>query len=95
VERHGENPDRGSGEPLPGEDDAPGAAGARFDEELLEEGSGVPFANALDAGDPGAPDAALGGGESAPVTARQSAAGSGVRVEELRDRGSDYDADLE
>ena len=69
------------------------AATAPLDEELLGPGSGLPLTDALDTGDPGAPDAALGGGEEGPVTARQSAAGSGVRVEELRDRGSDYERD--
>lgn len=66
-----------------------------LDEELLEEGGKVPFADALDTGDDGAPDEALGpeSREATPVSARQSAAGSGVKVEELRDRGEDYERD--
>lgn len=66
-----------------------------LDEELLEEGGGVPRGDALDTGDAGAPDEALGrdSRETGPVTARQSAAGSGVKVEELRDRGEDYEED--
>jgi hypothetical protein len=85
--------DRGSGLPAEGEDDTHAATAAGLDEELLQEGAGVPFAVALDGGDPGAPDETYGAGRGAsgegPVTARQSAAGSDVRVEELRDRGAD------
>jgi hypothetical protein len=95
VEHRGENPDRGSGEPVESEPDAEAAGRAPLDEELLGRGSGLPLTDALDTGDPGAPDAALGGGDDAPVTARQSAAGSGVRVGELRDRGSDYERDFD
>ena len=85
--------DRGSGEPAPSEDDAR-LAGAGLDEELLQEGTGVPYADALDTGDPGAPAETFGRDREAagdgPVTARQSAAGSDVRVERLRDRGADH-----
>lgn len=88
--------DRGSGLPLESEQDAAAGARAELDEELLEEGAGVPFADALDTGDPGAPDRALGANEEGgtpPVTARQSNADSDVRAEDLRDRGTDYAAD--
>jgi hypothetical protein len=85
--------DRDSGLPLESEQDAAAGARAELDEELLEEGTGVPFADALDTGDRGAPDRALGAdpeGETPPVTARQSNADSDVRAEDLLDRGTDY-----
>ena len=85
--------DRGSGLPAEGEDDAGAAVRAELDDDLLEQGTGLPFVDAIDTGDPGAPDRALGSdaeGGTPPVTARQSNADSDVRAEDLRDRGSDF-----
>jgi hypothetical protein len=91
MEHHGENPDRGGAEPVESEQDADAGARAPLDAELLEEGTGVPFADALDTGDPGGPGDALGTSRSgpAPATAGQTAAGSGVRVAGLRDGDDD------
>jgi hypothetical protein len=88
--------DRGSGLPLESEQDAAAGARAELDQELLQDGTGLPFVDALDTGDPGAPDRGLGAsgeGSGAPVTARQSNADSDVRAEQLRDRGTDIAAD--
>jgi hypothetical protein len=85
--------DRGSGLPTESEDDARAAVRAELDEGVLEEGTGLPFVDAIDTGDPGAPDRAVGADEEGgtpPVTARQSNADSDVRAEDLRDRGTDY-----
>ena len=89
MEHRGENPDRGGAEPVESEQDAEAGARAPLDPELLEEGTAVPFVDALDTGDPGAPSGALGSSrsETAPATAGQAAAGSGVRVADLRDAG--------
>jgi hypothetical protein len=85
--------DRGSGLPAESEDDARAAVRLEFHDDLLEQGTGLPFVDALDTGDPGAPDRALGAGAEGgtpPVTARQSNADSDVRTEDLRDRGADF-----
>src|SRR4051812_10221891 len=85
--------DRGSGLPTESEDDARAAVRTELDEDLLAQGTGLPFVDAIDTGDRGAPDRARGaGGEGGtpPVTARQSNADSDVRAEDLRDRGADY-----
>src|SRR5215213_3787690 len=84
--------DRGSGLPTESEDDARVAVRTELDDELLEQGTGLPFVDAIDSGDPGAPDRVLGAdaeGGTPPVTARQSNAGSDVRVEDLRGRRAD------
>jgi hypothetical protein len=93
VDDRTESSDRGSAEPVESARDGEAAARPPLDPELLQEGSGVPFADALDTGDDGAPAAALGGSrsDSPPVTAGQAAAGSGVRPAALRDRESDSD----
>jgi hypothetical protein len=89
VEHHGEKPDRAvrsrsraSRTPRP----APALPSTRS---CSRRGPGVPFVDALDTGDPGAPSGALGSSrsEAAPATAGQAAAGSGVRVADLRDAG--------
>jgi hypothetical protein len=85
--------DRGSGLPAESEDDARAAVRAELDDDLLERGTGLPFVDALDTGDPGAPDGALRAeaeGGTPPVTARQSNAESDVRAEDLRDRGTHF-----
>jgi hypothetical protein len=85
--------DRGSGLPAESEDDARAAVRPEFDDELLEQGTGLHFVDALDTGDPGAPDRALGAGAEGgtpPVTARQTNPDSDVRAEDLRDRGADF-----
>jgi hypothetical protein len=88
--------DRGSGLPLESEADASAAARADLDEELLQEGTGLPFVDALDTGDRGAPDRSLRAdaeGQTPPVTARNSSEDADVRAERLRDRGTDFAAD--
>jgi len=85
--------DRGSGLPTESEDDASAAVRTELDDELLEQGTGLPFVDAIDTGDPDAPDRALGAdaeGGTPPVTARQSNADSDVRAEDLWDRGAAY-----
>jgi hypothetical protein len=85
--------DRGSGRPDESEEEARAAVRPEFDDELLEQGTGLHFVDALDTGDPGAPDRALGAGAEGgtpPVTARQTNPDSDVRAEDLRDRGADF-----
>ena len=88
-------PQRGSGEPAPGEQDPKTVAkGAdRLDEERLAEGGAMPRVDALDVGEPGAPTAVPGTGATAGPGAgarhEVGAAGSGVRAGELRGEAHD------
>ena len=96
---------RGSADPAGGESDpwvpvhaggvdrdvAGGERGSGTDPAISESGGGVPYADALDVGESGAPAEALGTGTGGGVSpqAGQHKAGSGVSVGELRDRGTD------
>ena len=100
-------PTRGSGEPGEGTDDPTtgreldeglmagdeAGEGRRFDTERVAEGAGVPFVDARDPGDPGAPveSVGTGGGAGAGPGARYqgSAGGEGAKVAGLRERGQD------
>ena len=66
-------------------DELPGRGADSLDDQTLEEGagSGVPYADALDTGDPGAPDEALGRRDDVGGVKRGGGTGGGT----LRDTG--------
>ena len=96
---------RGSADPAGGESDpsvavhasgidpdvAAGEPGSGSDPAISESGGPVPYADALDVGESGAPAQTLGTGAGGglPAHAGQHRAGSGVAVGELRGRGTD------